>query len=99
MLPPVGPHGGLWGGHAPGGFWVCGERFSWGALQRCLSEEKLHPLFMIGPTRPLALFYDGLSPQLSMGRPRGYWVGFEGVAPADFGCAGRGSVGVLYSVV
>ena len=37
---------------------------------------------MSGPTRLPALFYDGLSPQLSMGRPKGYWVGFEGVVTA-----------------
>ena len=37
---------------------------------------------MSGPTRLPALSYDGLSPQLSMGRPKDYWVGFEGVARA-----------------
>ena len=67
-------------GVAPADLGYAGWRLSWGALQRCLSERKLHPLFMSGPTRLPALFYDGLSPQLSMGRPKGYWVGFEGVA-------------------
>ena len=40
------------------------------ALSKRNKTQKLHPLFMIGPTRPPALLYDGLSPQLSMGRPK-----------------------------